>query len=68
MFFGPIAETASMIEREPQKLAQVTPLTCIECKREWLDAGERWRIYLTMDEQPEPVPYCADCAAYEFDP
>jgi len=57
-----------MIEREPQKVTQVTPLTCIECTREWLDQGERWRIYITMDEQPEPVLYCADCAAYEFDP
>ena len=68
MFFGRIDETASMFEREPQELAQATTLTCIECTREWLDQGERWRIYLTMDAQPEPVLYCADCAAFEFDP
>jgi hypothetical protein len=57
-----------MIEREPRKLAQETPLSCIECKREWLEPGERWRIYLTSDDQPEAVPYCAGCAAFEFDP
>jgi hypothetical protein len=57
-----------MLEREPRELTQVTPLTCIECRREWLDASERWRIYVTTDALPEPVLYCADCAAYEFDP
>jgi hypothetical protein len=68
MFSVAIAETASMFEREPRELAQATAQTCIECKREWLDGTERWRIYLTADVQPEPVLYCADCAAFEFDP
>lgn len=68
MFCGPIVETGCMFEREPRELTQMTALTCIECRREWLDPSERWRIYLTLDAQPEPVPYCADCAAFEFDP
>ncbi len=68
MFFAAIAETGVMFEREPRELIQVTALTCIECRRAWLDPAERWRIYLTSDLLPEPVPYCADCASYEFDP
>jgi hypothetical protein len=57
-----------MIDREPQNLTQVRHLSCVECEREWVHPSERWRIYLTPDAQPEPVLYCADCAAYEFDP
>lgn len=43
-------------------------MTCVECEREWIEASERWRIYLTSDALPEPVLYCADCARFEFDP
>jgi hypothetical protein len=68
MLFAPIAETGSMFEREPRELMQATALTCIECRREWLEPNERWRIYLTADARPEPVLYCANCAAFEFDP
>ena len=68
MFSAPIAETAPMIEREPRVLAQATSLMCIECTREWIDPGERWRIYITADVEPEPVIYCGVCAAFEFDP
>ena len=50
-----------------QQLTQVGHLSCIECEREWTNASERWRIYLTPDDLREPVLYCADCAAYEFD-
>jgi hypothetical protein len=57
-----------MIDRDPQKLTQVSHLICVECEREWTDPAERWRIYLTSDAPPEPVAYCADCASYEFDP
>jgi hypothetical protein len=53
---------------DPQtQLTQVRHLSCIECDREWTNPSERWRIYLTPDELREPVLYCADCAAYEFD-
>jgi hypothetical protein len=53
---------------DPQtQLTQVGHLSCIECDREWTNPSERWRIYLTPDELREPVVYCADCAAYEFD-
>ena len=53
---------------EPQtQLTQVGHLCCIECDREWTNPSERWRIYVTPDELREPVLYCADCAAYEFD-
>jgi hypothetical protein len=51
-----------------QALIQVRRLSCVECRRAWTDPSERWRIYLTSDEPPEPVLYCADCAAFEFDP
>jgi hypothetical protein len=50
-----------------QALTQVRRLSCVECRREWTDPSERWRVYLTSDEPPEPVLYCADCAAFEFD-
>ena len=56
-----------MIDREQGNLTEKRHLTCVECEREWVDAAERWRIYLTPDAQPEPVLYCADCASYEFD-
>jgi hypothetical protein len=44
------------------------PLLCQECCRPWRDPLERWRMYLTDEEQAEPVPYCPDCARREFDP
>jgi hypothetical protein len=44
---------------------------CTECKAIWLRADEqRWRLYLgvekDLDEQPELVWLCPDCAAREF--
>ena len=41
-------------------------LTCIECRRTWLELAERWRLYLTDDDPPEAVAYCPDCAEREF--
>ena len=41
-------------------------LTCIECRRTWLELAERWRVYLTDDDPPEAVAYCPDCAEREF--
>jgi hypothetical protein len=54
--------------RQQQQPTEVGRLLCLECEREWLDPSERWRIYLTSDEPAEAVLYCADCAAFEFDP
>ena len=45
----------------------VEELVCIECRREWVIPVERWRIYLTEGDPPEPVTYCPDCAEREFD-
>ena len=41
-------------------------LVCIECGGAWLDASERWRLYLTDDEPREAVAYCEHCASREF--
>jgi hypothetical protein len=54
-------------QQQQEQLGQVGHFSCIECTREWTNPSERWRIYLTPDELQEPVLYCADCAAYEFD-
>jgi hypothetical protein len=48
-------------------MISVSPICCRECDRTWIDGRERWRLYLTADEPPSPVPYCPDCAAREFD-
>jgi len=40
---------------------------CEECHRPWLDARERWRMYLDSDEPAHAVPYCPECASREFD-
>jgi hypothetical protein len=44
----------------------VLSLRCEECGRRWDDATERWRVYFTNDEPPEPASYCPDCARREF--
>ena len=44
----------------------VLSLRCVECNERWDDPGERWRVYFTDDEPPEPVTYCPDCARREF--
>jgi DNA-directed RNA polymerase subunit RPC12/RpoP len=42
----------------------VTPPTCAECGRPWLDAAERWRSRLTIDD--EAAFYCPECDEREF--
>jgi len=43
------------------------PICCIECRRAWVDGGERWRIKLLVeDSESEAVPYCPDCHDREF--
>jgi hypothetical protein len=37
-----------------------TPPTCVECRRPWFDPAERWRSYLTVDD--ETALYCPGCA------
>ena len=54
-----------MAEPAPHSRTQV--IECIECARWWEDLTERWRVYLTDDDPPEPVAYCPACAASEFD-
>ena len=45
---------------------------CAECEAAWLPTDEeRWRAYLggdELEETPEVVFYCPDCASREFDP
>jgi hypothetical protein len=39
-------------------------LECSECGRPWLDSAERWRSYLTVDDEARV--FCPGCAAREF--
>lgn len=39
---------------------------CIECRRPWLVASERWRLLMTDDDPPEAVAYCPECGRREF--
>jgi len=55
------------MERETPKLTTITGLHCLECRREWVDPCERWRMYTTDELEPEVGLYCPICAAYEFD-
>jgi hypothetical protein len=41
-------------------------LTCQECRDEWTDAQERWRLYVTFDDPAETLTYCPACANREF--
>jgi hypothetical protein len=47
-------------------------ITCLECKRPWLDPAERWRAEDVHDPDGEDDPvevavYCPRCWAEEFD-
>ena len=44
----------------------VLNLLCVECGLRWNDPVDRWRIYFTGDDPPEPVTYCPSCASAEF--
>lgn len=63
-------KTAHMHDTRPDLIGrethQANEITCIECRRPWHDATERWRIYVTEDEPREAVPYCDVCACREF--
>ena len=51
---------------EPVRPESTQVIECIECARAWDVPTERWRVYLTDDDPPDPVFYCPDCAR-EFD-
>jgi hypothetical protein len=54
--------------RDYPVLVRTTPLTCVECEREWETDRERWRLKVLFDEQPTVTAvYCPDCHAREFD-
>jgi hypothetical protein len=44
-----------------------TPLSCLECGQLWIEATERWRIYLSNEEPRQTLTYCPACARREFD-
>ena len=50
-----------------QKLAVSTELNCLECQRPWVEPTERWRMYATIEDEPEVGLYCPICASFEFD-
>jgi hypothetical protein len=50
-----------------RSLSLSTALECLECRREWLDPAERWRMYTLFGDEPEHGLYCPGCASSEFD-
>jgi hypothetical protein len=46
--------------------AAAETIRCQECGRVWQDGNERWRTYVTDDDPPQAVSYCAACAEREF--
>ncbi len=57
-----------MRREKSQDVAVVVTLTCIECESPWVEASERWRMYLSDDDPREAVLYCHLCARREFGP
>ena len=52
---------------EPTSQPKTRTLECIECEPVWTTPLERWRLYLTTDnELAEVVAYCSVCAHHEF--
>lgn len=65
--FFPSYSNATPVQPEPRTSVLTTPICCVECGREWQDAGERWRIKVLFEEEPaETVPYCPACHLREF--
>jgi DNA-directed RNA polymerase subunit RPC12/RpoP len=48
----------------PDDPVTVTPPTCVNCGRPWIDAASRWRSYL--DDEGEQRLYCPECSSREF--
>jgi transposase-like protein len=56
------------MDAQNQHLAVSTGFHCVECRRDWTDATERWRLYMaTLEGQVEQGLYCPMCASFEFD-
>jgi hypothetical protein len=56
------------MDAQNQHLAVSTGFHCVECRRDWTDATERWRLYMaTLEGQIEQGLYCPMCASFEFD-
>lgn len=53
--------------KEPPHQLVAGEIRCIECRCLWVLPQERWRVFLTDEDQPEPVAYCPACAKREFD-
>jgi hypothetical protein len=49
---------------DPTTLAPA--LACQECRDEWTDPKERWRIYVLLGDPVETLVYCPACAGREF--
>jgi hypothetical protein len=45
----------------------ITVQRCVECRRQWLDDAERWRLKVLDEEPRETVLYCPDCHGREFE-
>ena len=57
------------VEKEPMldnPTILVRALACQECRTEWNDPHERWRLYVVPDEPAETLIYCPVCAIREF--
>lgn len=50
-----------------ESIQTTAALRCLECDREWADSAERWRLYVTRDDEPVQGLYCPVCASFEFD-
>jgi len=56
------------MQKDPAgRTISMTPLRCLECGQPWIEAKERWRVYLSNDEPRQTLTYCPDCARREFD-
>jgi DNA-directed RNA polymerase subunit RPC12/RpoP len=48
----------------PRRLLVELGPQCVECGRRWLDLTERWRAYLTIDDEAHL--WCPECSRREF--
>jgi hypothetical protein len=56
-------------DRAATTVVAAPPIHCVECRRPWALASERWRLKVLDEEDGlETVPYCPDCAVREFGP
>jgi hypothetical protein len=56
--------SASAVSAPSDESNALAPPTCAECGRPWFDETERWRSYLTVDDEAKL--FCVDCARREF--